>query len=109
MFKKAALDFVGEPAIGTETSAEEAGDVALGGTLARALDGIDNAAQKAALRRSGLAGRTLRQLAGHNPDKTECYSWLGPFSIIEIFSCVWLPVVSLVVVIMGHKGYVLIR
>jgi hypothetical protein len=57
MFKKAALDFVGESAIGTETetSAEEAGDVALGGTLARALDGIDNAAQKAA----------LRQLAAH--------------------------------------------
>jgi hypothetical protein len=65
MLKQAALDFVGEPAIGTETSAEEAGDVALGGTLARALDGIDNAAQKAALGRSGFAARTLRQLGGH--------------------------------------------
>jgi hypothetical protein len=67
MFKKAALDFVGEPVTGiAETKVPgDPGDVALGGTLARALDGIDNAAQKAALRRSGLAARTLRQLGGH--------------------------------------------
>ena len=48
MLKQTALDFVGEPAIGTETCAEEAGDVALDGALVRAFDrafdGIDDAA-----------------------------------------------------------------
>jgi hypothetical protein len=84
IFKQATLDFVGEPAIGTETSAEEAGDVALGGTLARAFDGIDDAAQQAAPRRGGLAARTLRQLAGHAeiPIKRNCCSWLNPFQYL---------------------------
>src|SRR5262249_52046378 len=69
MLKQTALDFVGEPAIGTETCAEDAGDVALGGALVRAFDGafdgIDDAAQQAAPRRGGLAAGTMRQLAGH--------------------------------------------
>src|SRR5262249_39322844 len=69
MLKQAALHFVGEPVIGTEMSAEHAGDFALGGALARALDGaldgIDDAAQKAASRRGGLAAGTMRQFAGH--------------------------------------------
>jgi hypothetical protein len=54
---------------------------------------------------------TMRQLAGHAEipiERNAVHGW-EPFSIIEIFSCVWLPVVSVVVVIMGHKGYVLIR
>src|SRR5262245_41178724 len=67
MFKKAALDFVGEPAIGiAETKVPgDPGDVALRGALARALDGIDDAAQQAAPSRGGFAARTLRQLGGH--------------------------------------------
>src|SRR5262249_50539150 len=65
MLKQAALHFVGEPVIGTETYAEDAGDVALGGALVRALDGIDDAAQQAAPRRGGLAAGTMRQFAGH--------------------------------------------
>src|SRR5262245_38156939 len=65
MLKHTALDFVGEPAIWTETCAEDAGDVALGGALVRAFDGIDDAAQQAAPRRGGLAAGTTRQLAGH--------------------------------------------
>src|SRR5262249_53759238 len=65
MLKQTALDFVGEPAIGTETCAEDAGDVALCGSLVRAFDGIDDAAQQAAPRRGGLAAGTIRQLAGH--------------------------------------------
>src|SRR5215471_12699622 len=62
MLKQTALAFVGEPAI---AYAEEAGDVALGGALVRAFDGIDDAAQQAAPRRGGLAAGTTRQLAGH--------------------------------------------
>lgn len=67
MLKQAALDFVSEPAIGTELRAEDADDVALSGALARPLDGIDDAAQKAALRR-GLAAGAMRQLAGATTD-----------------------------------------
>jgi hypothetical protein len=65
MLKQTALDFVSEPAIGTETYAEEPSDVALGGALVRPFDGIDDAAQQAAPRRGGLAAGTTRQLAGH--------------------------------------------
>jgi hypothetical protein len=65
MLKQTVLDFVGEPAIGTETYAEDAGDVALSGALVRAFDGIDDAAQQAAPRRGALAAGTTRQLAGH--------------------------------------------
>src|SRR5215813_13735156 len=69
MLKQAALHFVGEPVIGTEMSAEHAGDFALGGALVRALDGafdgVDDAAQEAAPSRGGLAAGTTRQLAGH--------------------------------------------
>src|SRR5215813_4964850 len=68
MLKQTALAFVGEPAIGTETT-EDASDVALGGALVRAFDrafdGIDDAAQQAAPRRGGLGAGTTRQLAGH--------------------------------------------
>jgi hypothetical protein len=62
MLKQAALHFVGKPVIGTEMSAERAGDLAIGGALARALDSIDDQAQQAAPR--GAAG-TMRQFAGH--------------------------------------------
>jgi hypothetical protein len=44
MLKHAALHFVGEPVIGTE-AANNAGDFAIGGALARALDSIEDAAQ----------------------------------------------------------------
>src|SRR5579863_8307882 len=52
-FKQTALSFVGEPVTRIET--QDPGDVALGGALARALDGIDDAAQKAALREARLS------------------------------------------------------
>jgi hypothetical protein len=63
MLKHAALHFVGEPVIGTE-AANDAGDFAIGGALARALDSIEDAAQKAALRTGGLAAGRMRQFAG---------------------------------------------
>jgi hypothetical protein len=64
MLKHAAFHFVGEPVIGTE-AANDAGDFAIGGALARALDSIEDAAQNAALRRGGLVAGTMSQLAGH--------------------------------------------
>jgi hypothetical protein len=64
MFKQAALHFVGEPIIGTE-AANDAGDFAIGGALARALDSIEDAAQKTGPRMGGLAAGTMRQLADH--------------------------------------------
>jgi hypothetical protein len=53
MFKQAALNFVGEPVTGiAETKVPgDPGDVALNGALVRQRNGIDDAAQKAALRR----------------------------------------------------------
>jgi hypothetical protein len=63
MLKHAAFHFVGEPVIGTE-AANDAGDFAIGGALARALDSIEDAAQKAALRTGGLAAGRMRQFAG---------------------------------------------
>jgi|AmaraimetFIIA100_FD_contig_111_114715_length_758_multi_8_in_0_out_0_2 hypothetical protein len=67
MLKQAALHFVGEPVIGiAETKVPgDPGDVALDGALARALDGIDDAAQQAAPSRGGFAAGTMRQFAGH--------------------------------------------
>jgi hypothetical protein len=62
MLKQTALDFVVKPHIGTETYAEDAGDVALGGALARALDGIDDAAQQATPRRGCHAARIALEL-----------------------------------------------
>jgi hypothetical protein len=59
MLKQAALHFVGEAAIGSEMSAEHAGDLAIDGALARALDGIDNEAQQAAPRMGWLAAGTI--------------------------------------------------
>jgi hypothetical protein len=44
MLKHAALHFVGEAVIGTEAS-NNAGDFAIGGTLARPLDSIEDATQ----------------------------------------------------------------
>src|SRR5262249_57011369 len=63
--KQPALAFVGEPAIGTESYAGDAHDLALDGALVRAFDGIEDAAQQAAPRRGGLAAGTTRQFAGH--------------------------------------------
>jgi hypothetical protein len=65
MLKQAALHFVGKPVIGTEMSAKHAGDLAIGGALARALDSIDDEAQQAAPRGNALAAGTMRQFAGH--------------------------------------------
>src|SRR5262249_18798631 len=62
MLKQTALAFVGEPAIGTESYAGDAGDVALDGALVRAFDSIDDAAQQAAPRRGWLGAGTTRQL-----------------------------------------------
>jgi hypothetical protein len=66
MFKQAALNFVGEPATGiAETKVPgDPGDVALDGALVRQRNGIDDAAQKAALRTGGLAAGRMRQFAG---------------------------------------------
>jgi hypothetical protein len=94
MLKQTALHFVGEPAILAEIYAEDAGDVAIGGALARALDGIDDAAQQAAPRRGGFAAGTMRQFAGHAeiPIKRNAIHGyqvqrICSHSIIEIISC----------------------
>src|SRR5262249_56538633 len=79
MLKQTALDFVGEPAVGTETCAENASDFALGGALVRAFDGIDDAAQQAAPHGGGLAAGTTRQLAGHAEipiKRTAIHGWV---------------------------------
>jgi hypothetical protein len=58
MFKQAALNFVGEPVTGiAETKGP--GDVALDSALVRLRNGIDDAAQKAALRESKPSARTI--------------------------------------------------
>ncbi len=101
MLKQAALHFIGEPAVGTQTEASDAGDLALGGTLARALDSIEDAAQQ-----DDASARRSRR----NPDTTECYSWLGPFGLLlkysHLYNCSW---ANLVLAIMRNNGYVLIR
>jgi hypothetical protein len=64
MLKQAALHFVAQAAIAAETSADDAGDLALGGALARALDGVDDTAHKAAWRGGGLVAAAMDHLAG---------------------------------------------
>jgi hypothetical protein len=57
MFKQAALKFVREPAtVIAET--KDPGDVALDGALVRQRDGIEDPAQKAALREARLSAGT---------------------------------------------------
>jgi hypothetical protein len=58
------------------------------GALARALDGIDDAAQQAAPSRGGFAAGTMRQFAGHAeiPIKRNAIHGWGPSDIVEIFS-----------------------
>jgi hypothetical protein len=60
-FKQAALNFVGEPATGiAETKVSgDPGDVPLDGALVRQRNGIDDAAQKAALREARLSAGTI--------------------------------------------------
>jgi len=58
MFKQAALDCVGQPAVGIGET-KDPGDVSLDGTLARQRNGIDDAAQEAAPREARLAARTI--------------------------------------------------
>ena len=58
MFEQAALNFVGEPGTGM-VETKSPGDVALDGALARQLNGIDDAAQKAAPRESRFRARTI--------------------------------------------------
>ena len=61
MFKQTALNFVGEPATGIAVTKVpgDPGDFAIGRALARALDGIDDAAQKATLREARLSAGTI--------------------------------------------------
>jgi len=58
MFKQAALNFVGEPATRIAET-KDPGDVALDGALVRQRNGIDDAAQKAALREARLSAGTI--------------------------------------------------
>jgi hypothetical protein len=58
MLKQAALKFVGEPVTGIAET-QDPGDVALDGALVRQRNGIDDAAQKAALREASLAAGTI--------------------------------------------------
>jgi hypothetical protein len=57
-FKQAALNFVGEPAIGTAET-KDPGDIALDSALVRQRKGIDDAAQTAALREARLSAGTI--------------------------------------------------
>ena len=68
MFKQAALNFVGEQATGIAVAepARDPGDVALDGALVRQRNGIDNAAQKAALREARLSAGTICSRAGRD-------------------------------------------
>ena len=58
MFKKAALNLVGEPATGIAET-KDPGDVALDGALVRLRNGIEDAAQKAALPKDRLSAGTM--------------------------------------------------
>jgi hypothetical protein len=111
MLKQAALDFVSEPAIGTEIRAEDADDIALSGALARPLDGIDDAAQKAAPRRGGLAAGTMRQLAGHAEISIKRNAIHG--SVLSLLLRYPHPynhfIGNLMLVNIRYKGYVLIQ
>jgi len=65
MFKQSALDFVGEPAT-RNAETKDPGDVALDDALVRQCDGIDEPAQKAALREARLAAGTICRRAGRD-------------------------------------------
>jgi hypothetical protein len=98
MFKQAPLDFVGEPATGIAET-KDAGDVALDGAAVRQCDGIDDAAQKAALREARLFAGTICWRAGRNEipiERNAVHGWFLSFIIIiEFFSYVsWLCVES---------------
>jgi hypothetical protein len=58
MFKQAALSVVGESATGI-VETKDPNNVALDGALARRLDGIGDAAQKAALSEARMSARTI--------------------------------------------------
>jgi hypothetical protein len=110
MLKHAALHFVGEPVIGTE-AANDAGDFAIGGALARALDSIEDAAQKAGPRMGGLAAGTMRQLADHAQipiKRNAIHGGLLSVLLRYFHAYSWL-FVSVVVEIIRHNGYVLTR
>src|SRR5262249_16238239 len=112
MLKQAALHFVGKPVIGTEMSAEHAGDLAIGGALARALDGIDDAAQQAAPRRGGFAAGTMRQLAGHAEipiKRNAIHGWVLSLLLLRYSHPYNFLVANVMVVNIGYKGYVLIQ
>jgi hypothetical protein len=113
MFKQAALNFVGEPVTGiAETKVPgDPGDVALGGALVRAFDGIDDAAQQAAPRRGGLATGTTRQLAGHAEipiKRNAIHGWV--LSLLLRYPHPYNRfTVNVMLVDIEHKGYVLIQ
>jgi hypothetical protein len=111
MLKQAALHFVGEPVTGTEMPAEHAGDLAIGGALARALDGVDDEAQQAAPRGNALTAGTMRQFAGYAEIPIKRNANHG--CILSMFlryshSCN-ASVLNLTLVMLGNNGYVLIR
>src|SRR5262249_30626578 len=110
MLKQAALHFVGEPVIGTE-AANDAGDFAIGGALARALDSIEDAAQQAAPRRGGLATGTTRQLAGHAEipiKRNAIHGWV--LSLLLRYPHPYNHfIANLMLVDTRYKGYVLIQ
>src|SRR5262249_34985228 len=115
MLKQTALDFVGEPVIGTEMSAEHAGDFALGGALPRALDGaldgIDDATQQAAPGRGGLAAGAMRQFAGHaeiTKKRNAIHGWV--LSLLLRYPHPYNRfITNLMLVNISYKGYVLIQ
>jgi hypothetical protein len=111
MLKQTALDFIGEPTIWTEICAEDARDVALGGALVRAFDGIDDAAQKAAPRWGGLAAGTTRLLAGHAEipiERNAIHGWALSIGI-EISSSIQHQPQSVMVAVMKYNRYILIQ
>jgi hypothetical protein len=108
MLKQAALHFVGEPVIGTE-SAEHAGDLAIGGALARALDSIEDAAQQAAPRTGGLDAGTMRRFAGQAEipiKRNASHGWV--LSMLRYSHSYNVSSLNLMLVIMENNGYVLI-
>src|SRR5262245_31271238 len=111
MLKQTALDFVGEPVIGTEMSAEHAGDFALSGTLARALDGSDDATQQAAPSRGGFAAGAMRQFAGHAEipiKRNAIHGWV--LSLLLRYPHPYNRfIANLMLVDISHNGYVLIQ
>jgi hypothetical protein len=111
MLKQAALHFVGKPVIGTEMSTEHAGDLAIGGALARALDGVDDEAQQAAPRGNALAAGTMRQFAGHAeiPIKRNANHGCILSMLLRYSHSYNAPVLNVRLVTLENNGYVLIR